>query len=740
MAPRLRIEAYDPDAVDADNDGIVQEGTAFERPAGTQIVDELGNIIQAGITATSRGNFRVVNRDGSAVKYTPTYGKEKPSSRLGASLGQRQQSLGDRLPSLGATIGTLADRGTNVAGERKPPPKVADPTPSVPDLPDVIDDIEDLDEIAATADQIIERYGVVVPSSKIETSDGGMLGRLPDGRYVAIREDGKDRSSVSVFEDFYRVAWDLDTTAEEAEIFADQWRELKRSRAYHGTPAENLADIRRDGLDTMNRTRGIGNRDVGNSVFVTTNWDTAASYGDEGAVIEIDVARMVEDGLLGPDDVSREPGWDRADVLQSVASELEDYDFDPYSEFSGTGLDAETFILSQRIPPEYLTIDGEPISGRTPNRPTADTKFYHGSSEKLEVGDYILPPDETGRTPRSHPDIDPLEFDNDRYVYLTDDSESAADYAADAGSGTRYVYEVEPLDPDELEVDPEFEMGLADDPGSVRVMRPVKIVGRTEIGSDGQPVSESSRTPDDETSATLDRSGQPLNISVPGSPEFYGVTRIDDRGYGNPKYDELRALGEDKNQTIRGVPIDPDDPSIPDTLYHVSTDVASVRRDGTLRARGAGGLGGDSRDSIVSLTVNSETADQLESDMRLMAQISRNLDNPDEYIRLVKDDMNKYGTEMTERQETKLRAALESDPSGAYRLYFVMRSMVGSEPPDPMFFDNATERFADMNPDSIGIVQVPKQNLQTGAMVTNFDLGQDSLDEIRIYGDVNIAE
>jgi hypothetical protein len=129
--PKLRIEAYDPDAVDADSDGIVQEGTAFERPAATQIVDELGNLIQAGITATQRGNFRVVNRDGSAVSYTPTYARAKPDSRLGTSLGQRQQSLGDRLPSLGARVGTLADRQANVAGERREPPKV----PNLPDPP-----------------------------------------------------------------------------------------------------------------------------------------------------------------------------------------------------------------------------------------------------------------------------------------------------------------------------------------------------------------------------------------------------------------------------------------------------------------------------------------------------------------------------------------------------------------------------------------------------------------------------
>ncbi len=31
---------YNPDAIDGDNDGTVQDGTAWERPSGTQLTDE----------------------------------------------------------------------------------------------------------------------------------------------------------------------------------------------------------------------------------------------------------------------------------------------------------------------------------------------------------------------------------------------------------------------------------------------------------------------------------------------------------------------------------------------------------------------------------------------------------------------------------------------------------------------------------------------------------------------------
>lgn len=123
MAPRLRIEPYDNDAIDGDNDGIVQEGTAFERPAGTRLVDAAGRAISNGITATQRAqDIRVVDRDGNTVPYTPSYGAARAAvpdtpagatrSALGATLKERYGTLGDKNPNLGARLGTLSDRST----------------------------------------------------------------------------------------------------------------------------------------------------------------------------------------------------------------------------------------------------------------------------------------------------------------------------------------------------------------------------------------------------------------------------------------------------------------------------------------------------------------------------------------------------------------------------------------------------------------------------------------------------
>jgi DNA polymerase III epsilon subunit-like protein len=74
---KLRLEPYDPDARDADGDGLVQEGTAWERPAGSRIVDDLGKEIKRGLTSPYRNTrFKIVDKDGNNLDYQPTYGRD----------------------------------------------------------------------------------------------------------------------------------------------------------------------------------------------------------------------------------------------------------------------------------------------------------------------------------------------------------------------------------------------------------------------------------------------------------------------------------------------------------------------------------------------------------------------------------------------------------------------------------------------------------------------------------------
>ena len=101
MAWKLRVEPYDPDAIDADNDGIVQEGTAWERPAGSRLLDEIGNEIQRGLTSSARPQLRVIGTDGIDIDYKPSYGKAKVRGK-----GPKKTTLG----SLGYP--SLSERGS----------------------------------------------------------------------------------------------------------------------------------------------------------------------------------------------------------------------------------------------------------------------------------------------------------------------------------------------------------------------------------------------------------------------------------------------------------------------------------------------------------------------------------------------------------------------------------------------------------------------------------------------------
>ena len=126
---RLRLEPYNPDAFDADGDGIVQEWTPWERPAGTFIVDELGRRVKRGANAADRGNFRVVDRNNNPIDYTPTYSIEgtgtPQQSVLGRTLGERSRTIGATMQALRNRVGTLNTGAPVILDQRITPPAAA---------------------------------------------------------------------------------------------------------------------------------------------------------------------------------------------------------------------------------------------------------------------------------------------------------------------------------------------------------------------------------------------------------------------------------------------------------------------------------------------------------------------------------------------------------------------------------------------------------------------------------------
>jgi len=94
----LRIEPYKPDAVDADNDGIVQEGTVWERPKSAKfIVAETREDFRGGLDGADTSQLDgliLVDFEGREVQYTRSWEKEN-------------LTLGERLGTLGSKRGTV---------------------------------------------------------------------------------------------------------------------------------------------------------------------------------------------------------------------------------------------------------------------------------------------------------------------------------------------------------------------------------------------------------------------------------------------------------------------------------------------------------------------------------------------------------------------------------------------------------------------------------------------------------
>ena len=84
-----KVVPYDNDARDADGDGLVQEGTIWERPAGTRWVSKLGSALASGLRAIP-GNSKIVDKDGNDVDYKPGDKAQGGRAKLRGLLARRR--------------------------------------------------------------------------------------------------------------------------------------------------------------------------------------------------------------------------------------------------------------------------------------------------------------------------------------------------------------------------------------------------------------------------------------------------------------------------------------------------------------------------------------------------------------------------------------------------------------------------------------------------------------------------
>ena len=239
---------------------------------------------------------------------------------------------------------------------------------------------------------------------------------------------------------------------------------------------------------------------------------------------------------------------------------------------------------------------------------------------------------------------------------------------------------------------------------------------------------------------------QYLRVIVPDNPDVHGVEP------------GIHSLKQPHGPPVRGKPISIYDSRIPDTVYHMTTNATAVRESKKLIAGGVGGLGGDDRDKIVSLTINKEIAHQLVEDTKLASEIGRmgggEYKSPERIkesraiIKRLIQEMEKEGWDgprFREYDDDHFEYMHESyNPKEWLSQYFSVRSGVtsrlGKEKLNPLFFTDS-ETLAKINPENIDVIEIPKNALRTGAMITDLDLDNPyGLQEIRIYGDVGVPE
>lgn len=303
----------------------------------------------------------------------------------------------------------------------------------------------------------------------------------------------------------------------------------------------------------------------------------------------------------------------------------------------------------------------------------------------------------------------------------------------------------------------------------IRVAGALRLLGRLitkggpgsgHFGHEGRPGERGGSLPGDATAQGEQAATAPY-IGVPASVAPVGT-----------KSTEFNAkdIRQPSGAPVRGTAMALDDPRIPDTVYHMTSNLPAIAESGAILARGAGGLGGDQEDQIVSLSISKDIAYQLASDMRFAVEVVHEFyptepksvwdENQKRYFvtpegeRMTPDERLAWGTRLMARLDE--RAAEEgwkySDwihPStmetynihDQFTSFFIMRQRgTDGRLHNPLIF---TESRALMPLDAsrIGVIEVPKANLGTGAMLTDFDLdNQYGLKEIRLYGDLPLAD
>ena len=435
------------DAIDADGDGIIFEGTEFERRIGTPKPVEkamrrgpskpksLGELFRwwadndpaawENDTPEVQASYqRFLNSKSRKLKKHAEHDQKSHGNWAG---GYQQRLFGEPEERYGfkgipQRISEMLEL-TQEAGYSR-------------GLGGLVEKVIEEGELTVpfTTEQLVEAYGLDAPGV---TADGGSLiarhdevesvasesryGHLSDGSgYFLLDEDGEGNTSLRRFEFFDD--FDHMVDIEDAAVdWVKGWRnDMVGGVLFHGTTLDKIASIAEMGLESRNDRRGLSNRHIGAAVFLSATPGYSMEYGE--ALIEVDMDRLQADGVLSRKDAFPEPSVADSFALMDMAQGFGDYDYMPdtdINEYPDTTVIFEGYDVV--IPPEYMTLDGTPLTEYAASiskhaehdqkshgnwaQGASNPKPYAGKNKKVEDGHPARPLPEVGDRIGIHLDL-----------------------------------------------------------------------------------------------------------------------------------------------------------------------------------------------------------------------------------------------------------------------------------------------------------------------------------------------
>lgn len=154
------------------------------------------------------------------------------------------------------------------------------------------------------------------------------------------------------FIDDYNV-WELE---ELFPIYSDHFESdptKYKGTVYHHTDQENIDSIIKNGLNPMNKTRGMTNRGTGNAIFTSKYHHEMSSYGDAMVAINLGAAKNANPDITTQLEEPVKEELLRIELARFLGVERE------FMLSTSDGIMEDTLVVFGSIPPEFIQVTNE---------------------------------------------------------------------------------------------------------------------------------------------------------------------------------------------------------------------------------------------------------------------------------------------------------------------------------------------------------------------------------------------